>query len=79
MTVGEINDYITCKTISDSEHIIISSWKTINFLSQMILGKLKNLEDYLPKKKMSNGIVVNSYKDKLIKRAKEKAKQLGHI
>jgi hypothetical protein len=79
MTVGEINDYITAQNNFNSEFIIISSWKTINFLAQMISGKMKDLENYLPKKIKKDGSVVKSYKERLIEKAKIKAKQLGHI
>ena len=79
MTIGEINDYITAQNNFNSEFIIISSWKTINFLAQMISGKLKDLENYLPKKIKTDSSVVKSYKERLIEKAKGKARQLGHI
>jgi hypothetical protein len=75
MSVFEINNYIAERSLYESNNVTILSWKIVNFVSMMITGKLKDLYNYLPKQK----IAVNPSKDKLIDKAKEKARQLGHI
>ena len=75
-TLGELNDYIEVHTNTKIEVSITSAWFIINMLNDLIGGKFKNLERYLPKKKK---IVVSSFKNKLIDKAMAKAKQLGHI
>lgn len=75
MSLAEINIFIEENSKAKSESDIILAWKTINFLSLMISGKLKDLVNYLPKKKT----VIKTGQEKLIDKAKEKARQLGHL
>jgi ligand-binding sensor domain-containing protein len=75
MSLGEINDYIDAKNIADSSKLIIGSWHTINFLNKLFGKDFKNLNNYLPKKQ----IAVKKYKNKLIDKAMEKARSLGHM
>lgn len=75
MSLSEVNIYIEENSKAKGESDVILAWKTINFLSLMISGKLKDLSNYLPKGKM----VINSGREKLIDKAKEKARNLGHM
>jgi hypothetical protein len=75
MSIAEIELYIEEKSLSDSEIIIIHSWKIINFLSLMLTNKLKDLNNYLPKKRIG----VTTGRKKMIEQCKRKAKSLGHL
>ena len=49
MTIEELNIYLAYKNIRESEQVIETAWRTINFLGGFFSGKLGPLERYLPK------------------------------
>lgn len=76
MSLAEVNLYVYEKSKADAEQTIIVSWKIINFLKLMLVDKFKDLNEYLPK---SSWIGVSKPNNKLIDKAKNVAKKLGHI
>jgi len=76
MDLSELYNYINAVNNTKNTEIIIHSWRIINFLNILIGGTFKDLNDYLPKKV---NMVVKSTKDKLLDKAINKAKQLGHM
>jgi hypothetical protein len=47
--VSELNLFLKYRNLRESEKVIETSWRTINFLGGFFSGKLKNLDSYLPK------------------------------
>lgn len=48
LTVGEINVFLTQRSVHEAELSISSAWRTINFLGALLNDKFRNLERYLP-------------------------------
>lgn len=70
MTIAEVNLFLTSRSAHETESIISTSWRTINFLGAFMDGKFQNLEKYLPetkKRKAQNDAKKASLKDKIIK------------
>ena len=48
-TVSELNLFLERRNIRESEKVIETSWRTINFLGGFFSGKLGALDRYMPK------------------------------
>ena len=49
MTILELNEFLQARNLRQAETIITLSWRIINFLGGFFSGKLKALDQYLPK------------------------------
>jgi hypothetical protein len=48
LTIPEVNMFLTQRSFHETETIISTSWRTINFLGALLSDKFQNLEKYLP-------------------------------
>jgi hypothetical protein len=49
MTIVELNEFLQARNLRQAETVITLAWRTINFLGGFFSGKLKSLDQYLPK------------------------------
>lgn len=80
MTYKEANIFLYERDFEISSNIITVAWKTVNFVGLLIGDKLKDLNKYLPKRpKGTPKRQTNDVRQKILKTAIKKAKDLGDI